>query len=124
VVSARAFPVIYTNGVRRLVDFYELLGFEEEYQFPPEGEPGYVSLGRGDDKLGIVDASSPKELIGIDIGSEPRFELFIYVDDLKVCVDRLRAAGVYVLREAAEMPWGERLAYVADPDGNPVALAQ
>jgi lactoylglutathione lyase len=123
-VSARAFPVIYTQNVADLVRFYELLGFEEEYQFPPEGEPGYVSLGRGDDKLGIVDASSPKELIGIDIGSGPRFELFVYVDDLHATVERLRAAGTRVLREAAEMPWGEHLAYVCDSDGNPVALAQ
>ena len=28
-----------------------------------------------------------------------------------------------VLREPADMPWGERVAYVSDPDDNPVALA-
>jgi lactoylglutathione lyase len=28
-----------------------------------------------------------------------------------------------VLREPATMPWGERVAYVLDPDANPVALA-
>jgi lactoylglutathione lyase len=28
-----------------------------------------------------------------------------------------------VLRDPADMPWGERIATVADPDGNPVALA-
>jgi len=27
-----------------------------------------------------------------------------------------------VLREPEDMPWGERIAAVADPDGNPVAL--
>ena len=29
-----------------------------------------------------------------------------------------------VLAEPEDMPWGERMAYVSDPDGNPVALAQ
>jgi lactoylglutathione lyase len=28
-----------------------------------------------------------------------------------------------VLREPADMPWGERVAYLADPEGNVVALA-
>ena len=28
-----------------------------------------------------------------------------------------------ILRQAQDMPWGERVAYVRDPDGNPVALA-
>ena len=35
----------------------------------------------------------------------------------------LRAVGVRVLRDPEDMPWGERVGYVADPDGNPVALA-
>lgn len=30
---------------------------------------------------------------------------------------------VTVLREPVDMPWDERVAYVADPEGNPVALA-
>jgi lactoylglutathione lyase len=34
-----------------------------------------------------------------------------------------RSAGALVLREAEDKPWGERVAVVADPDGNPVALA-
>jgi hypothetical protein len=32
-------------------------------------------------------------------------------------------ADTTVLPEPADMTWGERVAYVADPDGNPVALA-
>jgi lactoylglutathione lyase len=46
------------------------------------------------------------------------------VDEVDRLVEELRAGGVNVLREPADMPWGERVAYVTDPDGNPVALAQ
>ena len=53
-----------------------------------------------------------------------RFELFVYVDGVDKLVEELRAASVTVLREPADMPWGERVAYVTDPDDNPVALAQ
>jgi hypothetical protein len=48
--------------------------------------------------------------------------MFIYVDEVDATVDDLRI-DTTVLREPADMPWGERVAYVADPDGNPVALA-
>jgi lactoylglutathione lyase len=35
----------------------------------------------------------------------------------------MQDAGVTVLRAPENMPWGERLAFVADPEGNPVTLA-
>ena len=50
--------------------------------------------------------------------------MYVYVDDLDVMLARLREAQVTVLREAEDMPWGERIATVADPEGNPVALCQ
>jgi lactoylglutathione lyase len=120
----RAFPVIYARDVTRTVEFYErLLGFEKQYQFPPDGEPGYVGLRRDEADLGIVHESSPRRLIGVDVGDGPRFELFVYVDDVDDAIDSMRAAGIPVLREPENMPWGERVAFVADPEGNPVTLA-
>jgi lactoylglutathione lyase len=103
--------------------FYEELGFEEHFRLPSDGEPGYVGLRRGDWELAVVTAQSPQQLIGVEIGSKPRFEMFVYVADVDRQVAQLRGAGVSVLREAEDMFWGERVAWVADPDGNPVALA-
>jgi len=119
----RAFPVIYTTDVARSVRFYTRLGFEVRYQFPPDGEAGYVSLRRGSADLGLVDASSPRELLGAEVGQGPRFEMFIYVEDVDTTLDALRRDGARVVREPEDMPWGERVGYLADPDGNPVALA-
>jgi lactoylglutathione lyase len=119
-----AFPVIYARDVARAVEFYErFLGFEPHYRFPPEGEPAYVGLRRDEADLGIVHESSPRELIGAAVGAGPRFELFVYVADVDATVSSMRAEGVSILREPEQMPWGERVAYVADPDGNPVTLA-
>lgn len=122
-MSGRAFPVIYAVDVERSVSFYARLGFQEHFRLPPEGEPGYVGLRRGDAELAVVTVQSPQELIGAEVGSLPRFELFTYVDDVDQQVTELARDGATVLREPADMPWGERVAYVADPDGNPVALA-
>ena len=118
-----AFPVIYASNVERATSFYERLGFEKHYQFPPDGEAGYVGLRRNDTNLGIVHESSPRQMIGQSMGDGPRFDLFVYVDHLGAAVESMRGAGVPVLREAEDMPWGERIAFVADPDGNPVTLA-
>ena len=119
----RCFPVVYADDAERSAAFYERLGFVRHFQLPPEGEPGYVALRRGEAELGVVHRSWPEDQLGVELGSPPRFELFAYVDDVDAAVDGLRGVGVPVLREAEDKPWGERVAYVADPDGNPVALA-
>jgi lactoylglutathione lyase len=92
-----------------------------------------VGLRRGDWELAVVTALSPQHLIGVELGSKPRFEMFIYVDDPDgqvepmwgpgVQVEPMWGPGMSVLREAADMFWGERVARLVDPDGNPVALA-
>jgi lactoylglutathione lyase len=119
----RAFPVIYADDVERSARFYAELGFEEHFRLPSDGEPGYVGLRRGGWELAVVTAESPQGLIGVEIGSKPRFEMFVYVADVDRRIEQLRGAGVSVLREPEDMFWGERVAWVADPDGNPVALA-
>lgn len=121
VSRVRAFPVIYTKDVPRLIAFYEQLGFTVTFRHPPDDEDGYASLSRDGSGLGIVNADFPKEQIGVELGDRPRFEMFVYVDGVDEFVAGLDAP---VLQRPTDMPWGERLAYVTDPDGNPVALAQ
>jgi lactoylglutathione lyase len=122
-MAGRAFPVLYVSSVQRSLEFYRRLGYESVYQFPLEGDPQYVGLQRGDSSLGITDSGWPEAQLGITVGTAPRFELFVYVDDVQAQVDVFRDAGYKVLQEPADMPWGERQAYVSDPDHNPVALA-
>lgn len=115
--------MLYVSDVRRSVEFYTLLGYESRYQFPLEGDPHYVGLERGESSLGIADSGWPEAQLGITVGAAPRFELFVYVDDVEAEIEKFRAAGYPVLQEPATMPWGERQAYLTDPDDNPVALA-
>jgi lactoylglutathione lyase len=120
----RCFPIIYVTDVPRAVDFYtKNFGFTEQFRFPEGEEAGYVALARDGSDLGIVDQSSPQQLINRGMGSGAKFELFIYVDDVDVQTEQLRAAGASVLRDPQDMPWGERLAYAEDPEGNPIAIA-
>ena len=103
--------------------FYESLGFERHFQLPEEGDPGYVGLRRGDSEMAVVSRDWPEQQYGVTVGDGPRFEMFIYVDDAEATMARLADTGSAVLRPAEDMPWGERVGFLADPDGNPVAIA-
>ena len=121
---ARAFPVLYSNDVERAARFWERLGFERHFQLRDAGEAGYIGLRSGSVELAVTHASWAADRYGMAMGSGPRVEMYIYIENLAATVEQLRSTGVIVLMEPADMPWGERIATVADPDGNPVALCQ
>jgi lactoylglutathione lyase len=121
---SRAFPVFYATDVERVATFWGRLGFERHFQLPPEGEPGYVGLRSGTAELAVTNAQWASDRYGMTMGTGPRVEMYVYVRDLDGLLGQLRELGVDVLREAEDMPWGERIATVGDPEGNPVALCQ
>ena len=114
------FPILTTRDLRSLLGFYrDLLGFSVTYEFPgPDGEPGYVGLELGPSHLGI--GRDP----ALTDPPSARFSLWLYVDDCDATVDRLRAAGVTIVEEPADQPWGGRIARALDPDGNTLIVGQ
>jgi lactoylglutathione lyase len=125
VVALRAFPVAYASDVEAVASFWERLGFRRHVQLPPEGKPGYVGLTRdGAGELAVTDEQWAADRYGLSPASGPRYEMYVYVEELEATLAGLVDAQVTILREAEDMPWGERVATVADPEGNPVALCQ
>ena len=114
------FPILVTADLVAALGFYrDLLGATVAYEFTgPDGEPAYVGLELGDSHLGI--GRDP----AATAGPSPRFSLWVYAEDCDAAIDRLRAAGVEVVDEPADQPWGERVARVLDPDGNLVNVGQ
>ena len=120
----RAFPVLYAGDVEKVAGFYATLGFEEQFRMPgPDGAAGFIGLRRDAAELAVVTEDSPRMLAGVEPGPGPRHELFVYVEDVDAAVKRAAANGGSVLKEPADMPWGERVGFVADPEGNVVSLA-
>jgi lactoylglutathione lyase len=117
------FPMLSAEDVAASLAFYgDLLGGTEVYRFPDD-DPVFVALRLGDSELGIggvtyrpIHGEAQRPAAG------HRIELCVYVGDVDEAVEAARAAGVRVLLEPADQPWGERIAYVADPDGNLVML--
>jgi lactoylglutathione lyase len=122
-VTQEVFPILATSDLSRALAFYrDALDGEVTYKFPVDGEPQYVSLRFGTSSLGI--AVQPADSPPPPSGAAASFALWAYVDDCDAAVERLRAAGVTVLEEPADQPWGERMATVTDPDGNRVMVAK
>ncbi len=123
----RLFPMLSVESLSKAVGFYKgLLGGDEVYRFPPEGEAVFVTLRLGESELGIGQLTGAPPLHGQPQrpASGHRIELCLYVDDVDATVKRLRDAGAPILLEPSDQPWGERVAYTADPDGNLVMLVR
>jgi uncharacterized glyoxalase superfamily protein PhnB len=112
------FPILLTRDLPRLVAFYErTLHAIVAYRFGSADEDDYVSLTLGEASLGIGrDPETP------DAASGDRVALWFYVDDVDAAFRHWMEAGGDVVQEPQDMPWGERVSQVRDPDGNLVNL--
>jgi len=114
-----AFPILSTSDVGRALAFYrDLLGATVTYQFPPEGDPVYVALRIGGSHFGVTRQEQPGELVN------NRITIWVYAEDCDAAVAMLAAAGLTMVQEPIDQPWGERMAIVTDPDGNRVIVGQ
>jgi len=93
------------------------------YRFPAD-DPLFVTLALGRSQIGIgrLGASPPLHGRAQRPAEGHRIELCVYVGDVGVAVEAARATGAEVAMEPADQPWGERVAYLVDPDGNLVML--
>ena len=107
-----AFAILHTPDLDRAVSFYvERLGFEERYRYP-----GFAVVGIESFDLGFAERDEP--------AAAGRAAVWLYTDDVDAELERLREAGVDVVREPENQEWGERMASVRDPDGNDVFIGQ
>ena len=101
--------------------FYETgLGGELVYQYPAEGDAVFLTLAFGATELGLG-LLSETGLHGQPLrpASGHRIELCINIDNVDQALADLQAP---VIMPPIDQPWGERAAYVEDPDGNLVML--
>ncbi len=106
------FPIFATVDPERLAIFYcDRLGFRETYRYPSEGSGDFVVVTLGATAIGFA-RHGP--------GVRP-LELCIETDDVDAAAAGL---GDAVLEPPADQEWGDRTAWIADPDGNVIQLFQ
>jgi catechol 2,3-dioxygenase-like lactoylglutathione lyase family enzyme len=118
---------IYSDDVVRSVEFYRGFGFEETFRTPRDGDPIHVELELDGFKVGIAALTSAVADHGLvlDLSKPGRgMEILLWTDDTDAAFGRLKAAGARVLSEPHDWLGTLRVAWVADPDDNPIELAQ
>ena len=110
-------PLIVTAHFERMLSFYTgLLGASETQRVPEEGPVFFIGLRIGGSDIGLVsdaavaDAPAGRILLSVD------------VDDVDALLLRVRALGGEVTGGPTDMPWGQRVVHIEDPDGNALNL--
>ena len=88
----------------------------------------YAQMKAGTTRLSLYTREAMAETLGIAIDAPapaaPAFELGFKVADCDAAFAELVAAGATAVVPPTGRPWGQRTAYVRDPDGNLIEVAQ
>jgi lactoylglutathione lyase len=116
-------PNLYVADVDRSAAFYrDLLGGVETFRLSAEGPALHVELRIGAVTVAISAATEvPKQGLPAPTPGHP-LELVLWCDSADEAIENLRAAGVPILVEPSDHVAGNRRGYVADPDGNWIAI--
>jgi uncharacterized glyoxalase superfamily protein PhnB len=114
---------LYVDDVERALAFYAAIGAEESFRTPTDGVPVHVEVRLAGVTLGLASVDAARQDHGLDVSSAGNAaELGLWTDDLDAAFDALLAAGGTSMAEPVDLPNGLRVAWVADPDGNPLHL--
>jgi uncharacterized protein len=117
----RAHFILYVRDQARSAAFYRAaLGRESTLDVP-----GMTEIPLNDGAiLGLMPEAGIQRLLGISPPrGDARAELYLHVDDVETAMKRAVDAGARVLSAIAERDWGDRVGYVADPDGHVIGFA-
>jgi catechol 2,3-dioxygenase-like lactoylglutathione lyase family enzyme len=113
------FPILHVEDVERSVGFYtDAFGFEVGFRFPDDGPLEFAYLRLGETGIGIGRRTPPPVPDWPEERELGSFQLCIYADDTDAAAERLRAVGAQQVTAPRSMPWGEKLVFFEDPDGN------
>ena len=117
--------VLFSTDVTRSAAFYASLGFEEVFRTPATGEPIHVDLKLDGYRIGIASLDSTRDDHGLDpVATGQRAAVVLWTEDVRSAYAELVAAGVPGLKEPHEWLGRLLIAWLADPDGNPVQIVQ
>ena len=117
--------VLFSTDVTRSAAFYASLGFEEVFRTPVTGEAIHVDLMLDGYRIGIASVDSTRDDHGLDpVATGQRAAVVLRTEDVHSAYAELVAAGVPGLKEPHEWLGRLLIAWLADPDGNPVQIVQ
>jgi catechol 2,3-dioxygenase-like lactoylglutathione lyase family enzyme len=118
------YTVLIVEELDRAVTFYtEVLGIRLSHR-----TAGYAQLITGPTRLSLYTREAMSATLGEELevpnAKAPAFEIGFLVADVDAAYAELTAAGAEPVQEPTDRFWGQRTAYVRDPDGHLIELAQ
>lgn len=118
------YTVVIVADLDRTLAFYvDVLGLELAHRSGP-----FAQLRTGTTRLAFFAREAMAETLDAPLvppaADAPGFELGFKVDDVDAAFAALVAAGAPPATPPTTRPWGQRTAYVRDPDGHLIELAQ
>ncbi|MGH2444706.1 MAG: VOC family protein [Candidatus Limnocylindria bacterium] len=105
--------------------FYTKLGFTESFRYPATGDAEHVEVVLDDFSLGIATLETAVENHGLSPNVDGQgMELVVWTDDVDAAFERLTAEGAPALSAPHDWLTDLRIAWIADPDDNPIQLVQ
>jgi catechol 2,3-dioxygenase-like lactoylglutathione lyase family enzyme len=116
---------LYTRDLPRALAFYQKLGFAEAFRYPKDGAPEHVELLLDGFNLGIATVETAIENHGLTPNVEGQgMELVLWTEDVDGAFRDLVADGARPLSDPHDWLGDLRLAWIADPDDNPIQIVQ
>ena len=118
------YVVLVVADLDQSLSFYtETLGLKLQHRADE-----YAQIGAGTTRLSLYTRDAMQKTLGVVLDapslSAPSFELGFKVSDCDAAFSELVAAGAPAVTRPTTRSWGQRTAYVRDPDGNLIELAQ
>jgi catechol 2,3-dioxygenase-like lactoylglutathione lyase family enzyme len=118
------YTVLIVDDLDRALAFYvDVLGIELNHRSGP-----FAQLKTGDTRLAFYERAAMQETLGIPLEppaeNAPGFEIGFYVANVDNAYAELVVSGAKAVTPPADRAWGQRTAYVRDPDGHLVELVE
>lgn len=127
------YTILLVDDMDRALAFYtDVLGISLAHR-----KGGYAQLVTGPTRLALYTREAMAATLGRDLPPTPtraprddgralddRFEIGFLVADVDAAFAELVARGAQPVKEPVDRFWGQRTAYVRDPDGHLIELAQ
>ena len=116
--------ILIVEDLDRALEFYTgVLGLSLKHR-----AEAFAQLETGATRLGLFTREAMATTLGMNLKAPdenaPGFELGFKVDDVDEAFRQLRENGAPEVIAPTNRPWGQRTAYVRDPDGHLIELAQ
>ena len=110
--------VLYASNFGKLLAFYrDVIGFKVSAE-----QEDFAEFETKEVTLALLGPSVVKQLLGDDAeksaGERARSHLSLSVEDVDVAYNTLKEKGANFLKPPKTQPWGQRTAFLSDPEDN------